>query len=259
MKLYMTKAPAKLGASAQAQNDQVLIQLYRVNPDSPVSFTQDLPERNVVTLGQPIVIDRGLIEARISEREFSECTHVYVIASTLDGSLLRVRNKLVETYFTKNSGAHYNAMLAPDEFIAAQVYIPFADSPTEDWSVRVNADPGIKAEATGDVGTVDATHEALGSFSRACYPSIRVLGTQAQADGSIAITAQLMFQGQALARSGTRIFVKSVTGHINRREVRTDANGQVTVLARKLDIPADEPMTVEFGFKYFSNMERVDV
>lgn len=259
MKLYMTKAPAKLGAVATLQNDQVSIQLYQPTPESLVSFTDEPPTRAAAPLGQPIVIDRALIEAWISEREFSECTHVYVIVSTTDGTILRVRQKLVETYFTKNSGMHYNAMLARDEFIVAQVYIPFADSPTTDWSVRVNADPSIKAEATGDVGVVGDTHEALAGFSRFCYPSIHVVGTQVQFDGAIAITAQLMFQGQPLARSGTRIFVKSATGYINRREARTDANGQITVLARKLDLPSDEPMTVEFGFKYYSNMGHVDV
>lgn len=259
MKLYMTKAPAKLGAIATAKNNQVSIQLYQMAPESLMSFTDVPPAREAAPLGQPIVIDRALIDAWISEREFSECTHVYVIASTKDGAILRVRQKLVETYFTKNSGMHYNAMLAPDEFIVAQVYIPFADSPTTDWSVRVNADPSIKADADGDIGLVDGTHEALGAFARSCYPSINVIGTQAQADGSTAITAQLMFQGQPLARSDTRIFVKSATGYINRREARTDASGQITVLARKMDIPGEEPMAVEFGFKYYSNMGRVDV
>ncbi len=258
MKLYLTKAPAKLGASATAQDDRVTVQLYRPNPEGSSSTDESLALQ-AVPLGTPIVIDHALIHARIGEREFSECTHVYVIVSTRNGAVVRVRQKLVETYFTKNSGAHYNATLAHDEFIAAQVYIPFADSPTEDWSVRVNADPAIKAEATGDAGVVEAAHEALGDFARACYPSIHVTGSQPQDDGAIAITAQLMLQGQPLARSGVRVFVKSSVGYLNRREVRTDARGQLTVLARKLDIPNDESMTVEMGFKYYSNMDRVDV
>ena len=152
MKLYMTKAKAKLGATAVAQNDCVHIQLYQLNPETLVSFTDTLPPPEAITLGAPIVIDADFIHARLGEREFSECTHVYVIASTSDGSVLRVRQKLIDTYFTKNSGTHYNAMLAPDEFIAAQVYIPFPDSLPADWSVRVNADPGIKAQASGELG-----------------------------------------------------------------------------------------------------------
>lgn len=259
MKLFMTKAPAKLGAIATVQNDQVSVQLFQAVTEDSLSPAGQPIERKTVPLGTPIVIDRALIEARISDREFSECTHIYVIVSTLDGSLQRVRHKLIETYFTKNSGEHYSAMIGSEEFIVAQVYIPFADSPTEDWVVRVNADPDIKAEAVGVIGEVEATHEALGGFARACYPSIHVSSVKTQTDGSIAITAQLMFHGLPLPRNGVRMFVKSASGYVNRREVRTDENGQVTVLARKLDIPSDELMTVEFGFKYFSNMGRVDV
>lgn len=259
MKLYVTKAPAKLGAFATAQNEQVTIQLFQPVSEEAASPDERPTDRRTEPLGAPVVINRALIKAHLSDREFSECTHIYVVVSTKDGSVIRVRQKLIDTYFTKNSGTHYSASLAFDEFIAAQVYIPFPDSPLEDWVVRVNADPSIKAEAIGSIGEVAATHEAFGSFALSCYPSIQVTGTQAQSDGSIAIVAQLMFQGQPLPRSGVRIFVKSVVGYVNRREVRTDANGQIAVSARKLDIPSDEPMTVEFGFKYYSNVERVDV
>ena len=216
-------------------------------------------------LGQPIDVTRDAILAAVGPREVSDCANLYYEVSVL-GALVQLSNKMIASFFTKNSGYEY--CRKNSTIVAAQVVVPFANSPFEDWVLRVNTnqetgaipglDPAIEAAAT--VVPVDG----FTPFMESIWPTLKIVGTDKIPDlapgaSGSRVTAQLMVGGAPAARAGVSIFAKAASGYIARETVETDASGKVSFNTYRLGLATSDDMTVKLGFKYRSNVANAKV
>lgn len=196
------------------------------------------------------------IQQRCGSREIADATNIY-IEIDFSGEVIFVHNKMASTLLEKSNGYEY--ALKNSTLIAAQIYIPFADSPVADWVLRVNGNPAIAVEVPENTVEVAHSFQSFHDFAEALYPSIELVDSQNTVPECFDITVQLLHHAKALAKEGVRLFVRAETGYINKREVHTDAQGRATIRARRLDLSAADSMRVEFGFKFTRNLFHVDI
>lgn len=202
-------------------------------------------------------LDRDTVRQAIGARGFVEGTHLYVFVDSGTGALTGIANKLAETLLDKRPGQAYSAFRR--DIVVAQLYIPFPDSPLSDWTLRVNCNPKMENSFPAGTLSTGSTPDELHDFAVAVHPGVRVVSVEALSDGATSITLQLMHKGQDVSREGARIFVRHDAGYVSRSEVYTNSAGVATVKARRLDLGPGESMTVEFGFKFMTNVVSVDV
>jgi hypothetical protein len=206
-----------------------------------------------------VVIDEAFLRARCGPRELADCTSLYVEIDLASGLISRVHNRYATTLLTKNNGREY--ALKNSTLIAAQIYIPFADSPVTDWVIRANANPDFGIDIPGNTEDVANTSEAFLAFAKRMHPSINTLGVTSidEAAGVFEVEAQLGLNDQPCRREGVRLFANSESGYLNKREAFTDPEGIARFRARRLDLAAEDIMQVELGFKFSRNVCRVDI
>lgn len=204
--------------------------------------------------GSSFKVDEAFIRSHIGRRELTEASNIYVIIDN-EGNFVGLRQKMVQTYLTKASGFEYAKQ--NNVLIAAQIYVPFADSPFSEWSLRVNFrdDQEVTLENAEEVAP---TLESFHAFAYAQFPSLRIAG-KSQATAGEKITVQLTHGGADVAKAGVRIFAKSSAGYLAKTEAFTDENGQANFVAIPMGLEAGDKMTPEFGFKWVSNLAKTDV
>lgn len=193
---------------------------------------------------------------RCGEREIADAANIYIEINS-SGDVTLVQNKMAFTLTEKSNGYQY--ALKNSTTIAAQIYIPFADSPSEDWVLRVNGNPAIAVEVPANSIEVENSFQVFHDFANALYPSIQLVDIENTVPECFDITVQLLHYAKPLAKEGVRLFVNAETGYINKREVYTDAKGRATIRARRLDLNVADLMRVEFGFKFTKNVCYVDI
>lgn len=201
-------------------------------------------------------ITEAYVRERCGAREISDASNIYLEMDTA-GQITRVHNKMASTLTEKSNGYEY--ALKNATLVAAQIYIPFADSPTSDWVLRVNGNPNIATHVPAGTVVVEHSLHAFHAFAQRIYPWIQVLSVQATDQDVYELTLQLMQGSEPSDKAGVRIFASSASGYVNRREVHTDAQGQARLKARRLDLAPSDAMRVELGFKFTTNLCHVDI
>lgn len=208
-------------------------------------------------LPESVLIDSDFIRKRCGLKELTDYCSVYIEVDLLTGMITAVHNKMATTMLTKSNGREY--AMKHGVTIAAQLYIPFADSDPTDWVLRVNANPGIGIDVPEHTPTVENTRDAFYACAAEVFPSIKIAHSKRLESGCYEIAAQLTYQSQPLAKAGIRLFANAESGYINKREAYTDAQGIALFRARRLDLDPNEAMSVELGFKYAKNLCHVNV
>lgn len=241
MRLYYSYTPdIQLEVSLVDTEEGLQVALRKPNTDEVTGFT----------------IDRSLIEESIGSRGFDLGTHIYIHVDQETGQLKEVSNKVIATMVDKRGGKAYTKYR--DDFVVAQVYIPYPDSPMEEWTVRFNVHPDLTNDLPEDIEEVGVTYEDLHSFAVAQYPKLEA-SVVSTVDGLSVIEVQLLEPDMTPStRNGLRLFAKAVEGYVNKTETET-VNGVATFKARRLDLDPEDIMTVEFGFKYTTNLASVNV
>jgi hypothetical protein len=204
--------------------------------------------------GSSFKVDEAFIRSHVGRRELTEASNIYVLVDG-EGNFVGLRQKMAQTYLTKASGFEYAKQ--NNVLIAAQIYVPFGDSPFSEWSLRVNfrEDQAVTLENAQEVAP---TLEAFHAFAYSQFPSLRIAGKALAAPGE-KITVQLTHQGVDVAKAGVRIFAKTSAGYLAKTEAFTDVNGQASFVAIPLGLELGDKMTPEFGFKWVTNLARTDV
>lgn len=241
MKLFYTQAEFPLCAVVSPIDDGWLLQYVR--PDGSLFGGSRITE--------------AFIRERCGTRELSDASSIYLETTESLGMISRVYNKMVQSAFTKSNGFEYikkNSVL-----VAAQLYIPFADSPFSDWSIRVNSNFDVGMVMPENTQKIGATHADLKAFPDSVFPSIRIVSVVPSAGGCMDIAAQLVWRGEDCRKQGVRVFAAAPCGYLNKREARTDADGRITFRAQRLGLDNSDEMRVELGFKFWMNLTNADI
>lgn len=204
-----------------------------------------------------VTLDEALVRDRCGPRELSDCANVYLEVDQDKPGIMYVHNKMAATLLTKSGGIRH--LRKAQRVCLGQIYIPFSDSPVEDWLFRLNCDEAAKNELPEIYPEVANNEAAFSAVPLTVWPRLRVLGTKKLDDGRTEVSAQLTLAGEDCKRPGVRVFASCETGYISKREVLTDKNGVVKLIARRLDLEPDDEMLVEFGFKFLKNVASVNV
>lgn len=181
-------------------------------------------------------------------KELHVQNNIYVAADSA-GMIEPYYNKMVTSYFDKASG--YKHIVKKDKNVIGQIYIPFWDSPVADCAVRLtHSDAGYRC----NVEPTDFDVQDFKGFFQSVMPSI-----ESSASGSV-ISVQLVDEnGAALNRAGVKLYAKTDGGTLVFNERVTDANGKATFKLLTDGFEPSDVATVEFGFKWVSNITNVKV
>lgn len=208
------------------------------------------------SLESEVVLTEDFIRGYIGSKEFSEATNIYILADNA-GQFFALRAKMSESYLNKQSGFEYARQ--QKLVIIGQIYVPFNDTPFEDWVLRLNfkVDQELPSEFAG-AEEIGSTLQDFHAFAYKNFPALRTLSSVPVTNGA-KITVQLTKDGVDIKKPGVRIFAKTSAGYLARTESYTDENGRASFVAMPLGLEPGEKMTPEFGFKWVTNLARVDV
>lgn len=194
----------------------------------------------------------------VSTKEFCDSMNLWIFVKE-DG--VELVNKYEDTYFTKADGYVYSRAIRANQTVGGQIYIPFKNSSVDEWAVRLNSNAPIMVDGDFDLNeeVLSASLETFHDVVRQTLPSLEVLSVTPTGNGSNTVVVQVTLNGQAVARAGVKVYAKSATGYIANRELVSDANGQCQFLARRLDLEPSDEMVAEFGFKFKTNVARVEI
>jgi hypothetical protein len=209
-----------------------------------------------VQIEKHIQITEDFVRQYLNAKEISEATNIYILVDS-KGQFQGFKSKMVESYLTKESGfefANKNGYL-----IAGQIYVPFSDTKFEDWGIRLNfnAEQDVPDDFVNSE-FVETSVKSFHDFTYKQFPSLKTVDV-ASIDGGKKITVQLTKQGIPVKKGGVRVFAKTSSGYLPNTEAYTDEDGIAKFKALPLGLDSGESMTVEFGFKWVTNLERTEV
>lgn len=204
-----------------------------------------------------IEMTEQFVRDRCGERELDDCSNIYIEVDVNKPEVVYVHNKMAVTLATKNAGAQH--LLKTQRICLAQIYIPFVDSPFEDWVLRLSVASGEENILPEAYSIVPCTRVGFEEFQMTVWPSIRVVGAVKIDDDRTEVTTQLTLNGVDIQRPGVRIFATAPVGYLSKREALTDESGQAKLIARRTDLEASDEMMIEFGFKFNKNLAHVEV
>lgn len=182
-------------------------------------------------------------------KEVSARDNVYILAD-MDGIIQPFYNKMAESYATKSSG--YAHICKQGKHAIGQIYIPFADATIDDCSVRITY-----GEEFGYVSNVEITEEVtdFGKFFNDVSPTLT-----ATKEGDHTIKVQVTDSlGAHIKKAGVKIYAKTDGGQLVFNEKVTNVDGNAYFKLLTTGFEAGDEATVEFGFKWSSNLARVKV
>ncbi len=252
MKIYYTENTYIHGVIATKSEEGVELSIFGQQ------FDADNVLRTCESPDAVVTITEEMVRRHLGPRGMTDMCHVYVEFAPGSTSNVRMFNRAIETYLDKRDGTSY-AMNAKAP-VLAQIYIPFSDSPFADWAIRVNANPNIKSEFPADALQIGSSSDELHDFAAGVYPSLAVIAAADTQDGCKEIVVQVTANGgYPVAKAGVKVLAKWTAGYVNKAEATTDSSGRATFKARRLDLDAEDAMSVQFGFKFWTNLSNVNV
>lgn len=192
---------------------------------------------------EPLNIDITAAEifAKTAESSFKDCVTYYVCVAGTNDDGYQIVNKFAETIYTKQTGHEF--VRASGRYVPIQVYIPFEGSSLDGATVRVIA----KNPATYNGAVVPASKEVectAAAFTAFAWRTLPRVSAPASASGTVNV--QLELNGEPLSKPGVKVYGKSPDG-FRTYSATTNSNGVATFMGESGD-------TIEFGFRFFTNM-----
>jgi hypothetical protein len=230
---------------------------YTKTGDFPFSPTITTGEEGISVQwsenAQLVTLNEAFVKQFIGKKELSEASNIYVLVDKT-GAFLGLKQKMAQTFLSKSTGFEYARQ--NNVIIAAQIYVPFSDSPFSDWVFRFNLSDSQDTPAGAQI--VEPTLQAFHDFAYAQFPSVRIKSTEQTANGT-KIVVQLTREGVDVSKAGVRIFAKSSSGYLAKTEAFTNENGEASFVAIPLGLEAGDIMKPEFGFKWVTNLVSTEV
>lgn len=185
----------------------------------------------------------------LASKELSARDNIYVVADE-NGYIEPFYNKMADSFSTKASG--YVHIINKNRYGIGQIYIPFADSSINDCSLRITY-----GEEYGYISNVEINDEVndFGTFFNDVSPT---LTASKEADGSIKVQITDS-KGTSIKKAGVKLYAKTDGGQLVFNEKTTNADGNASFKLLTTGFEAGDEATVEFGFKWSSNLARVKV
>lgn len=245
MKVFDTRIE-EFPFQASIVKDDSGVTIMFVNGEAEQSFGIKLDEETLIN------------SPTIGSKELCDCMNIWVFVTEQGVQLV---SKYEETYFTKANGFTYSRAIQGYNTVGGQIYIPFKDAQVDEWSVRLNSKEPIMVDGDFELHpevlspTLDTFHEVVAE----ALPSIEVVSSVPQNDGTIKVTAQVTLNGNPVNRAGVKIYAKSSTGYISKRELLSNEQGRVEFTARRLDLKTGDEMIMELGFKFKTNVASIAI
>lgn len=185
----------------------------------------------------------------LASKELSARDNIYVLADA-DGVIQPFYNKMAASYFVKASG--YSHIRTKNLVCIGQIYIPFADATIDECSVRITHGEELGYKSNVEF-TTDVTDFA--DFFETVSPT---LTASKEADGSIKVQITDS-KGTPINKAGVKLYAKTDGGQLVFNEKTTKEDGSATFKLLTTGFEAGDEATVEFGFKWSSNLARVKV
>lgn len=182
-------------------------------------------------------------------KELSARDNIYILADK-KGNIQPFYNKMADSFLTKSSG--YAHIRSKNMTCIAQIYIPFADSPMSDCAVRITYNEDFGYECNQNIST-EVTD--FGAFFNEVSPT---LTATKQGDGSIKVQIVDSIM-TPIQKAGVKIYAKTDGGQLVFNEKVTKEDGTASFKLLTTGFEAGDEATVEFGFKWSSNLARVKV
>lgn len=185
----------------------------------------------------------------LASKELSARDNIYILADS-NGIIQPFYNKMAESYSTKSSG--YNHINKQNKHAIGQIYIPFADATIDECSVRISY-----GNEFGYESNVEITEE-ITDFNKFFNDVSPTLTATKKADGSIKVQITDSV-GTPINKAGVKLYAKTDGGQLVFNEKTTKEDGSASFKLLTTGFEAGDEATVEFGFKWSSNLARVKV
>ncbi|BAU40005.1 hypothetical protein [Ralstonia phage RSP15] len=199
------------------------------------------------------VFDFKNLSSIIAKKEISDMASLYV---TMDASGLvyPAYNKMTYSYDSKEDGAEH--LQRRQISAVGQIYVPFADSTFDEISFRITVNKDYGFWCNKDMLEIMPAAQSFNDLSAKLFPSIAtdVDKVEVGPDEKFRVTFQV-----TPPRKGVWLYLDSEAGYIAKREVQTDENGYASTNVIALGLEPGDEFDVEAGFKWFSNVNRVNV
>ncbi len=185
----------------------------------------------------------------LAAKELSARDNIYVVADSF-GKIDPFYNKMAESFWVKASGYDHARKL--DKHVIGQIYIPFRDAQISECSVRITYGEEIGYQSNVEIKEVVKDYAAFFSL---VSPTLKAVAT-----GSGDIEVSLVnSQAKPIRREGVKIYAKTDGGFLPFVERLTNADGKALFRYMPLGLLTGETVMVEFGFKWSSNLARIEM
>ena len=185
----------------------------------------------------------------LAAKELSARDNIYVVADSF-GKIDPFYNKMAESFWVKASGYDHARKL--DKHVIGQIYIPFRDAQISECSVRITYGEEIGYQSNVEIKEVVKDYAAFFSL---VSPTLRAVATDS---GDIEVSL-VNSQAKPIRREGVKIYAKTDGGFLPFVERLTNADGKALFRYMPLGLVSGETVTVEFGFKWSSNLARIEM
>jgi len=185
----------------------------------------------------------------LAAKELSARDNIYVVADRF-GKIDPFYNKMAESYWVKASGYDHARKL--DKHVIGQIYIPFRDALISECSARITY--GEEAGYQSNVEIKEVVRD-FGAFFSSVSPALKAVATES---GDIEVSL-INAQSKPIRREGIKIYAKTDAGFLPFVERLTNSEGKALFRYMPLGLLAGEAAVVEFGFKWSSNLARIEM
>ena len=185
----------------------------------------------------------------LAAKELSARDNIYVVADSF-GKIDPFYNKMAESFWVKASGYDHARKL--DKHVIGQIYIPFRDAQISECSVRITYGEEIGYQSNVEIKEVVKDYAAFFSL---VSPTLKAVATDS---GDIEVSL-VNSQAKPIRREGVKIYAKTDGGFLPFVERLTNADGKALFRYVPLGLVSGETVTVEFGFKWSSNLARIEM
>jgi hypothetical protein len=185
----------------------------------------------------------------LAAKELSARDNIYVVADSF-GKIDPFYNKMAESFWVKASGYDHARKL--DKHVIGQIYIPFQDAQISECSVRITYCEEMGYQSNVEIKEIVKDFAA---FFSSVSPTLRALATES---GDIEVSL-INEHASPIRREGVKIYAKTDGGFLPYVERLTNAEGKAIFRYMPLGLLAGEAAMIEFGFKWSSNLARIEM
>jgi len=191
----------------------------------------------------------------INHRTLGPCSSLYIAFDESRCKILSPYNKMAESYLTKDNGGHHINKIQKN--IIAQILLPFSDNVGDNFAVRFTVNENLGFWASHDAEQIENSQDSYHDFAARLMPKLKLDSTSLHVNNQDKnlIRVQLVdANGINLTRPDVKIYAKCDAGYLAKREMETNADGRVNFPFFASGLEDGDEVTLEVGFKWFSNI-----